>query len=395
MKTLFRNGSVFDADRKCFVQADVMIRDSEIVSVSSFVCPAVDEVKIVDCKDKFIIPGLVDVHTHGRSGTDFNDLTDENAAALLESYARVGTTTVMATLASVPPEGFYRTAEVINKHRNAVPGLATIAGIHLEGRYLNPVKRGAHNPEYLAPLSDPGAEDLLKKMLPLPLHVSAALELDDGSFTELVKRLGGTLGLAHTNATFEEAVRAVERGATSFTHTFNTMPPLHHRAPGAIGASLMCDGAYSEIICDGLHVHPAMVRMLERLKPRDKVVLITDSMEAAGMSDGEYSIAGLPVTVKDGKAVNHEGALAGSTLDLMTALRNYMKFCSLTLEEALPAATSNPAGMVGIDNVCGRIKTGMRADLIVLKDKENADIDSVWAAGKRVVRYNAQAYTRR
>ncbi len=386
MKTLFRNGYVFDTDRKCFVKADVMIKDSEIISVSSFVCPAFDDVKTVDCKDRFIIPGLVDVHTHGRQGIDFNDITDGNASVLRESYARTGTTTVMATLASVPLDGLKRTAEVINRNRSVAPGLATIAGIHLEGRYLNPLKRGAHNPEYLAPLNDPEAKELLEQMLPLPLHVSAALELDDGSFTELVKGLGGTLSVAHTNATYDEAVTAVRRGAISFTHTFNTMPPLHHREPGAAGASLMCDEAYSEIICDGLHVHPAMVRMLERLKPRDKVVLITDSMEAAGMSDGEYSIAGLPVTVKDGKAVNHEGALAGSTLDLMTALRNFMDFCSLTLEESLPAATSNPAEMVGLQNVCGRIKTGMRADLIILNDKETAAIDSIWAAGKRVAR---------
>lgn len=386
MKTLFRNGYVFDTDRKCFVKADVMIKDSEIISVSSFVCPAFDDVKTVDCKDRFIIPGLVDVHTHGRQGIDFNDITDGNASVLRESYARTGTTTVMATLASVPLDGLKRTAEVINRNRSVAPGLATIAGIHLEGRYLNPLKRGAHNPEYLAPLGDPEAKELLEQMLPLPLHVSAALELDDGSFTELVKGLGGTLSVAHTNATYDEAVTAVRRGAMSFTHTFNTMPPLHHREPGAAGASLMCDEAYSEIICDGLHVHPAMVRMLERLKPRDKVVLITDSMEAAGMSDGEYSIAGLPVTVKDGKAVNHEGALAGSTLDLMTALRNFMDFCSLTLEESLPAATSNPAEMVGLQNVCGRIKTGMRADLIILNDKETAAIDSIWAAGKRVAR---------
>ena len=142
--------------------------------------------------------------------------------------------------------------------------------------------------------------------------------------------------------------------------------------------------SFTEVICDGEHVHPAMISMAHRLKPDGKLVLITDSMEAAGAEDGEYSIAGLKVFVRDGKAVNAEGALAGSTLDMHNALKNYMSFCGLALEEALPAATANPAKMVGISDSCGRIAEGLRADLIVLDSKDDVSINAVYAAGIKV-----------
>lgn len=382
MKKLFCDGMIYDTDSRRFVRADVLIDDGRIARIEEEV-DILEADEIVDCTGKYLIPGLVDVHTHGRAGYDFNTADEDAITKMRTSYAKAGTTTVMATLASAPTELLNASIKAISNSRIESEGRATVAGTHLEGRYLNIKRRGAHALSLLAELDADEVGALVDSMLPLPIHVSAAYELDDGHFTEALLSRGVTLGLAHSDATYDEAMNFVTRGGRSFTHTFNAMRPMHHREPGNASAALLSD-AYSEIICDGEHVHPAMVQMLSRLKPDGKLVLITDSMEATGCEDGEYSIAGQRVYVVNGKAVNEEGALAGSTLDMFTALKNYMKFCSLTIEEAIPAATSNPASMVGIDNVCGSIKEGLRADIIILDSKTELSICDVYAAGGKV-----------
>jgi len=383
IKRLFKNGSVYNSDTEEFLINDVLTDDEAIVKISDSITDEADEV--IDCTGKYLIPGLVDVHTHGRAGFDFNTIDADGLNVIRKSYAKSGTTTFMATLASAPIEDLYKSAKLINDARTVCGGTATVAGTHLEGRYLAPECRGAHATKLLAELDPAEAASLVDTMLPTPVHVSAALELASHNFYDAVLSRGATLGIAHSNATYDEAMNAVEKGARSFTHTFNAMRKIHHREPGNISASMLSD-AYSEVICDGEHVHPAMVSMIDRLKGKGKLVLITDSMEGAGCPDGEYMIAGLPVFVKNGRAVNTDGALAGSTLDLFTALKNYMSFCGRTLEEAVPAATSNPAAMVGIDNVCGKLAEGYRADILILDSKENANIVSVVAAGADVER---------
>lgn len=371
------------AETRRFIKAEILTSGTKIMSVGENIECTDDCVKI-DISGKYVIPGLVDVHTHGRAGHDFNNVTSDDIKEMRRSYAAKGTTTVMATLASATPESLEASAAAIGSSREEKSGMTTIAGVHLEGRYLNPSRRGAHATELLAPLDGSEAGAFIDKMMPTPVHVSAALELADDSFYNVVLSRGATLGLAHSDATYEQAMCAVDKGAVSFTHTFNAMRPIHHREPGNAAASIMCDRAYSEIICDGEHVHPAMIDMLRRMKPKDKIVLITDSMEAAGCDDGEYAIAGQKVFVKNGRAVNVYGALAGSTLDLFCALKNYMRFCSVTLEEAIPTATLNPALMVGIDDICGSISEGKRADFLILDSKENMNLLEVWAAGEKV-----------
>ena len=376
MLTVFKNGYVYDTPARSFVKKDLFVKDGSLVDGGT-------PDKAVDCKGKYIIPGLVDVHTHGRGGYDFNTANADEVKKMRLSYAKAGTTTIMATLASATMESFEASAVAINKNRTAEKGLANIAGVHLEGRYLSPKRRGAHAEALLAPLDAGEAKALIGKMMPLPVHVSAALE-EDGA-EEFIKTLvgeGATVALAHSDATYAEAVKAVGWGATAFTHTFNAMRPIHHREPGPMVASMLADGAYTELICDGLHVHPAMIDLCARVKADGYLVLITDSMEAAGCADGDYTIAGMPVIVKDGKAVTSDGALAGSTLDLFTALKNFMMFTGKTLEDALPSATLNPAGEVGIADLCGSLDCGKRADLIILDGKTEPKIESVYINGE-------------
>ncbi len=326
--------------------------------------------KTVDLGGKMIAPGLIDVHTHGRAGGDFNSADASLMAKMSRSYLESGVTSVMPTLASDTLDGLYRSIENIGIAKTQ--GAENFIGVHLEGRYLNKKRRGAHAESLLAPLLADEIEKLIIKMKKVgAAHVSAALELDEsGEFTRTAIQNGATLGLAHTDATYAEANKAFENGAVSLTHTYNAMSPFHHRDGGAVGAGLINGDVYCELICDGFHVSPEAVSLAYKMK-KDKLVLITDSMEATGMPDGEYSIAGLPVTVKDGKARTHEGAIAGSTLSLIDGVKNLAAFAGITFNEALYNATAAPAKMLGVFDSVGSLEVGKIANMLVLDNELN------------------------
>ncbi|MBE6675137.1 MAG: N-acetylglucosamine-6-phosphate deacetylase [Ruminococcaceae bacterium] len=379
----FVGGMVFNSHTERFERANIVCRDGYIVDIGSCFPSGYER---IDVTDKYLIPGLIDVHTHGIAGGDFNYASENKMKRMCQAYAKNGTTSIMATLASQSMTKLFNSIYAINQNRlNDECDKANILGIHMEGRYLNPKMRGAHSAELLALPSVSELCSLFNVMMPAPAHFSLAPELEGAhEFIKKAKELGATVGIAHTSASYEEALEALNLGATSFTHTFNAMTPIHHRMPGAAVCSLNSKDAYTEIICDGIHMHPAMVQLAYNAKPKDKLVLITDSMSATAMEDGEYQIAGSDVIVKDGRAVNKEGVLAGSTLTLFKALTNMMEFCGITLNEALKFATTNPAKMVGADFV-GSLEKNYRADLIVLNDIECPKIYDVYVGGNKII----------
>lgn len=370
MSTLYKNGKVYVSDEKRFVFGSVTV-DGGIITNLSFDGEADGEYdEVVDLCGARIAPGLVDVHTHGRAGGDFCTADVDKLRVMSDSYLRSGTTSVMATLASAPLDELH--AQISKLDMLSENGTNAYIGVHLEGRYLNEKRRGAHAASLLAKPDAKEISELVNKMKRAGYaHVSAALEIDmSGDFTKAVLDGGATLGLAHSDATFNEAVRSFERGATSLTHTYNAMSPFHHRDGGAVGAGLMTEGIWCELICDGFHVSPEAVRMAYMLK-RDQIVLITDSMEATGMPDGEYAIAGLPVTVTDGKARTHDGAIAGSTLTLIDGVKNLSEFADIPFEKALYCATASPAKMLGAYGEIGSVDVGKRANMIILDEENN------------------------
>ena len=383
-----KNANIYSSEKKAFIKGALIAEDGVIVKL----CDDIADADAVDMGGKYIIPGMVDVHSHGRANYDFDSANVEQFHEMQKAYAAAGTTTVMATIASAPMPQFEQYIENCKEaFLNPMEEFgAAIGGVHFEGRYLNPGKRGAHNIELLAPLDENELAGLIEKTRPMPVHITAAVELDNGeAFTKKAVEMGATVGLGHTEATMAEAKKAVEWGVTSFTHTFNAMSPVHHRNPGTMLASLLIDSAWSEIICDGFHVCPDMVNLLHREKPEGKLVLISDSMAATGCPDGDdYAIAGMPVTVKDGKAYTSDGAIAGSTLNLFDGMKNYARFTGISVEEAIPHGSLYPAQMVGIDNVCGSRSVGKRADFIVTEDidPEKMEIKEVYTNGYKFVK---------
>ena len=382
-RVAFCGGLIFNSNSETFVQANILCEDGYIKDITRGSVPY--DYEVISVEGKYVIPGLVDVHTHGIAGFDFNYASDKDIAEMCRAYAKAGTTSIMATLASASMSNIMNSIFAINQNRLRLNGgFANILGIHMEGRYLNPDMKGAHNIQFLA---RPQAEELnmlALSMMPPPIHFSMAPELPGTlEFIEKAKELNATIGIAHTNATYEEAMFAVERGARSFTHTFNAMTKIHHRNPGAAVCALNCDDAYAEIICDGDHTHPAMVKLAYRMKPKDKLVLVTDSMCATCSPDGYYKIAGTDVYVQGGRAVDVNGTLAGSTLTLFMAVKNLMKFCNITLNEAIKYATTNPARMVKADFV-GKIAKCYRADFITISDINDPEIDNVYIGGCEV-----------
>ncbi len=372
---LLKNALVYRNEKKTFEKLDIQIIDGKISALGN----DISDKEAMDLKGCAVIPGLVDVHTHGCSGYDFGSVPQEKIALLARAYAMHGVTTVMPTLASAPLSEMIAAADRINKFSPS-DGEANMCGVHLEGRYLCAQYKGAHAPEYLAALSANELDNDTYRSCKA-LHVSAAYEMDtDGSFAAKVQELGGTLSLGHTAATYIQAKEAEVRGVTAYTHLFNAMSPLHHRDGGAVCAALTGE-CFAELICDGIHIAPQMIRLAYSMLGCRRTVLITDSMEATGCPDGEYSIAGMPATVKNGLALTPTGAIAGSTLTLDDAVRNLMKYCNIPLSEAILCATENPAKEIGVFDSIGSIDIGKKADILVLEDINSLSIKKIMING--------------
>ena len=382
MKTLYTNANIYDSDIKEFISGELCVEDGMIsYIVGGLFATDHSDVEVVDLGGAYLIPGLVDVHSHGRAFGDFTSADNARLESMIASYVNSGVTSIMATLATATYDELCAAIERIADYSGKFA--EAILGIHLEGRYLNPRFKGAHAEWLLAAPNADELTELVGKMSRAGLvHVSAALELDEsGDFTRAAIENGATVGLAHTGANYAEAELAFERGATSLTHTFNAMTPLHHRDGGVIAAALNNDEVYCELIADGFHIAPQVVKLLYNMKG-DFTVLVSDSMEATDCPDGEYSIAGLPVTVKDGKARTHEGAIAGSTLSLIDGVKNLSRFADIRFEDALYCATAAPALMVGAYDSVGSLDVGKRANMLVLDEEFN--VKSVILDGNRV-----------
>lgn len=366
---LIKNGKVFLRDGKFH---DCALSFGETVEgVGEF------EGEGLDASGCYVVPGFVDIHTHGAMGRDFSDGDPEALAVTSRYYAENGVTSFLATTMTLK-EPQLLPAMACVKNAGPLPG-ARCAGVHLEGPFLSYAKRGAQNPENL---HKPDADMFMRLNEAsggVVRLVTVAPEEDGG--IEFIRRVSPvcTVSIGHTEADYDTAMRAYEAGASHATHLFNGMPGLHHRKPGVIGAAFD-SGATVELICDGLHIHPSAVRCAMQLFA-GRLALISDSLRCAGMPDGDYELGGLPIRLGGGVARLLDGTLAGSSINVGEAVRRAVSF-GIPLERAIAAATGIPARAARLTD-CGELAPGKRGDVVVLDDGLN--VKAVFVGGEKVV----------
>ncbi|MFD1772600.1 N-acetylglucosamine-6-phosphate deacetylase [Paenibacillus rhizophilus] len=335
-------------------------------------------------QDGLLIPGFVDVHVHGGAGHDFMYADAKGVSEAAAFHASNGTTTMLVTTMTASKEAIDRVLAVVNAYRSEDMPYAQVAGVHLEGPFISPKWPGAQNPEHIVPPNVEWLEEWERSYPGLIRQVTLAPEREgaEAAITWL-RRRGITAALGHTDAAYEQVIAAADAGLNQAVHTFNQMTPLHHRKPGTAGAVLSDERIRAEVIADGIHVHPAAISILVRLKGPEGLILITDAMSAAGLSDGEYAIGDLPVKVQDGVARlrDNPDALAGSTLTMIKGFRYLIQEAGLTLEDASRAASLNPAISLGMERSIGSLETGKRADILLLDGALN--LRGVWIGGRR------------
>lgn len=330
---------------------------------------------VFDAAGRRIVPGFIDIHTHGAVGVDINGASAEDLEKIGKFFAKNGTTSWLASILTDTEEQTSRAISQCIEYQASAGKGAQLLGIHLEGPFLASEFKGAM-PEHLL---KKGSADLAAsyqrqangniRYITVSPEVEGVLEL-----IPKLRELGIVVAMGHSGADYDTAMAAIQAGTAACTHTFNAMAPLHQHRPAIIGAALESD-VYCEMICDGLHLHPAIVRLLWKTKGPQRLVAITDSIMAAGLPDGNYHLGVNQVVVEKGDAkLASDGTRAGSTLTQDRALRNLLSFTGLSLEEILPVLTENPAKLIGVYDRKGSIEDGKDADLVVL-DEQNQVAD--------------------
>jgi len=337
----------------------VLVEDDLVADVQQGRPPRAPD---VDLPAHTVVPGFVDSHVHGGGGAAFDGGSPDDAAVVARTHLRHGTTTMTASLVTDTPSALNRSLRELA----ALVEDGLLAGLHLEGPWLSAKHAGAHDRALLIEPTERDVETLVEAAGGHLRMVTLAPELSGG--LDAVRRLstaGVVVAVGHTDATYDQARAALDAGASVGTHLFNAMRGIHHREPGPVTALMEHPDAYVELIADGVHLHPAVVRLAATPKPH-RAVLVTDAMAAAGAGDGDYDLGPMRVEVRSGVArLAGQGAIAGSTLTMASAVRFAVLEAGLPIEDAVRAASASPAAMLGLDRV-GALRPGLRADLVVL-----------------------------
>lgn len=364
---IIKNALVFTLDSG-FVKKDVAIENGIFTETLP---ENQDGETVLDAEGNYLIPGLVDVHFHGCAGFDFSDGTPEALLTIGTYELKNGITSICPasmTLAEETLIGVCKNAYTYRENCQKQP-VSRLCGIHLEGPFISMEKKGAQNPEFIQAPSVEAFERLQDAAHGLVKLITIAPETEGAE--EFIKALSDKvhISLGHTCSDYDTAHRAFELGADHVTHFFNAMPGFTHRAPGVFGAAFDSKHVMPELICDGIHINPSAVRVAFQVFGKERMILISDSMMATGMEDGDYSLGGLPVHVKGNLATLADGTIAGSATNLMDCMRTAVSM-GIPLETAVRCASYNPAKAIGVDDVCGTIAAGKYGDCVLLSKED-------------------------
>ncbi|MFW5434848.1 N-acetylglucosamine-6-phosphate deacetylase [Paenibacillus apiarius] len=348
--------------------ATVWIRDGKIERIESTLPSAAGEqYERIDGRGQWLMPGMIDVHIHGANGFDMMDGTETSIQAVSRACAATGSTSFLATSVSSAIEDLLNMIRSVKRVVGQEEG-AKIAGIHLEGPYLNPKRKGMQNEQYLRHPDIGEMKEIFREAGSLIKMITIAPELPGGvELISFLKKQEVVVAVAHSDATYEEAKLAFTAGASHVTHCFNGMRPIHHRDPGLITAAFEEQHVSLQAIVDQVHLHPAIIRLMHRLKGAEGMVLITDALQAMGMGDGNYIFGGHQVTVSEGIARLEDGTLASSTVTMNEALRLTVD-TGISLTDAVQMASTTPANILGLRSK-GKIEPGYDADLVLLDEQ--------------------------
>lgn len=337
--------------------------------------------RLFDFGESYLLPGFVDPQINGSFGIDVAT-QPEKLSELSGALPSTGVTSYLPTVISSPASDYPRILSALDRSGAQTSAGAEALGIHLEGPFLNPGKRGAHERENVIP---PDRALLAKLLRDAPVRLlTLAPEMEGAErLVRLCAEHGVVVSAGHSDATFESASRSLEQGVPGITHLFNAMSPLHHRDPGLPGAALSSERAVCGVIADGRHVHPQAVRLAYRLLGPERLYLTTDAISAAGMEVGGYSLAGQPVTLSDGVPRLSSGEIAGSVLKMDGAVRNIMAFTGCTIAEAARMAATTAADLIGAGERKGRLAPGYDADVLALSP--DLTVEAVWKTGERLI----------
>lgn len=361
---IIKGGKVF-TDEFRFEIKDVFIENGKFVASES----EVSDKTVIDASGLMVLPGLIDVHTHGDFGHDFCDADTDGLKIIARYQKKNGITRFCPTSMTVSFENIADAFKSARELKDTTDShYAKIAGINMEGPFIEKSKKGAQNEEYVH-LPD---YDFFKKLNDISGNLIKLVTVapDTEGAMEFIKKASDDVNVSvgHTMADYDTAAEAFENGANHVTHLYNAMPPFTHRAPGVVGAAADCENCYAELISDGIHVHPSVIRQTFKMFGDDRIVLVSDSIMATGMENGTYSLGGLTTYMKDGVVTLKDGTLAGSSTNLFECMKRAISF-GIKEESAIKAATANPAKSIGIFGECGSITIGKDAD-VILVDKD-------------------------